>query len=304
MIENRTITVDAETAGQRLDAFLVAQVPTTQRALALTAIERRTIRVDGKPEKKGYKVCAGDVVQIDRLMEAADWRAAPNPGIVIPVIHEDPRFLVIDKPAGMPAHPLDPDETNTVVSGLLARYPELAGLGPDPLFPAVVHRLDAETSGVMLVARDAGAYDELRRQFASREVAKQYIALVCGQLDDPNRLLRHYLIHSKGGAHKMAVVEGPGPVKGQEPMLAMTAFTVREALPRHTLLDITILTGVTHQIRCQLAAIGHPVAGDTLYGSREADDGYQGPTVPSCGGNRVQASGDGGSGRLPLQASD
>jgi 23S rRNA pseudouridine1911/1915/1917 synthase len=275
VITHRTIRVGPEHAGERLDAFVANVIPTTSRPLVERAIEKRWLMVDGQWRKKGRKLEEGNVVAIERLMEDADWRAVPNPAVVVPVLHKEAAFLVVDKPAGMPVHPLDPDETDTIVNGLLAACPELAGVGPDPLFPAVAHRLDAETSGVMLVARDAKTYDYLRRQFKERKIAKKYIALVCGQIDGAGRL-EHHLAHSFGGAHRMVVADDPGRHAGRKPMLAVTEYSVRERLARHTLLDVVIRTGVTHQIRCQLAHVGHPIAGDALYGSPDADAGYHG----------------------------
>ena len=227
--------------------------------------------VNGRWEKKGYKLNAGDVVTIERLLETFDWKSAPNPDVAIPVLHEEATFLVIDKPAGMPVHPLDPSETNTVINGLLAAYPELAVVGPDPLFPAIVHRLDAETSGVMLVARDKKTYDIFRRQFRDKRVNKKYVALACGNVRD-GASLENWLAHSSSGPHRMLVTDE----LEQKAMIAITEYAVRETFSSHTLLDVIIRTGVTHQIRCQLAHIGHPLAGDSLYGSKDADDGYEG----------------------------
>ncbi len=271
MIVNRTIAVSPEHAGLRLDAFVLQQAPSSSRALVLAAIERRSIAVNGLRQKKGYRVKGGDRIAIDRLMESSDWKAVPNASLRIPILYEDATFLVIDKPAGMPVHPLEPEETGTVVSGLLAAYPDLAGVGSDPLFPAVVHRLDAETSGVMVVARNAKAYGILRRQFADRKVMKRYVGLVCGAIREAVRL-EHYLRHAGGSAHRMKIADPSDP----EAMRAITEVAVARSLPKHTLLDLIIRTGVTHQIRCQLAAIGHPLAGDTLYGRPGSDGEYRG----------------------------
>ena len=271
MIANCTLQAEDRDAGERLDAFILARVPTSSRSLVLEAIEKKWLSVNGRREKKGYKINPGDKVVIDRLLEASDWKAAPNAEIRISVIHEDPSFLVIDKPPGVPVHPLEPFETDTVVNGLVAAYPDVAGIGPDRLFPAIVHRLDTETSGVMLAARTKAAYDALRRQFRDKRVSKKYVALVCGRLSE-NASLENWLTHSPSGPHRMLVAEQ----SARKAMMAITEYSVRETLSSHTLLDVTIRTGVTHQIRCQLAHIEHPLAGDVLYGSKEADAGYEG----------------------------
>ena len=271
MISGRLLHVEPAHNGTRLDAFILDSVPTSSRSLVIRAIEKKGLTVNGRREKKGYKLSLGDEVIIERLLEKSDWRAIPNPEISIPVVHEEATFLVIDKPAGMPVHPLDPTETNTVVNGLLAAYPELAGIGHDALFPAVVHRLDTETSGVMLVARERKTYELFRRQFRDKHVHKKYIALACGVLPS-GATLENWLIHSSSTVHRMLVVDDAGP----KAMMAVTEYSVRETFPFHTLLDITIRTGVTHQIRSQMAHIGHPLAGDALYGSKLADVGYNG----------------------------
>lgn len=275
MIRNRKIRVTPDDAGTRLDVLLARRLPSSARTLVADAIRKGKVRVNGRTARKGIRVAAGDEVAVSELLETADWRAMPHPGIRIPVIHEDPDLLVINKPAGLPANPLDPAQTATVVSGLLARYPELASVGDDPLFPAVVHRLDTETSGVMLAARNDETYGRLRALFATRRVAKRYVALVCGSISRAGRL-EHRLAHARGGSHRMVVARGPAEGRKERPMRAVTEYAVRRRFAAHTLLDVTIRTGVTHQIRCQLAAAGHPVAGDRLYGSRDDDAGYAG----------------------------
>ena len=239
--------------------------------MVVHAIEKRGLRVNGRWEKKGYKLNSGDTVSIERLLEKGDWKVKASPDIGISVIHEETALLVINKPSGMPVHPIDPSETDTVINGLLAVYPALAAVGSNPLFPAIVHRLDTETSGVMLVARDQNTYDYLRRQFREKKVHKKYIALVCSGINKGGRL-EHRLIHSASGSHRMLIAEE----SGQKAMMAITEYSVRESFFQHTLLDVVIRTGVTHQIRCQLAHIGYPIAGDSLYGSKEADAEYKG----------------------------
>jgi 23S rRNA pseudouridine1911/1915/1917 synthase len=275
MIRNRTIVVEPDAGEMRLDLFLLQKVATTNRSLAAAAIERDLVLVNGRPSKKGDKLAAGDQVTVVEMMELCDWKAVGNPAVKVPVLHEEKSFLVIDKPAGMAMHPLHPRETDTVVNGLLAAYPELSAIGPDPLFPAVVHRLDTETSGIMLVARDQETYDFLRRQFGEKTVVKKYVALVCGAVKEIGHL-EHRLMHSFSASHRMVVVAPSDAPAGQKTMLAMMNCSVQQRLARHTLLEVTMLTGVTHQIRCQLAFVGHPLAGDALYGSAESDAGYTG----------------------------
>ena len=259
----------------RLDAYLAYQVMTTTRALAAEAIRAGRVQVNGLSAAKGDKLAAGDRIDVAELLEAGDWKAAPDPSVRLVVLHEDSRFLAVEKPSGVPVHPLQPGEPGTLVGGLLAVHPELADVGPDPLFPAVVHRLDTETSGVMLVARDAETYAQLRGEFRARRIEKRYLALVSGRVAGVGRQ-EHVLAHSERGPHRMVAVERDRTRPGRRPLRAVTEYDVRERLPRHTLLDVVIRTGVTHQIRCQLALAGHPVAGDRLYGKAAARAGYRG----------------------------
>ncbi len=286
MIRDRKLVALPDDEGKRLDAFLVESLATS-RALVAEAIDRKWLTLNGRPSKKGARLKAGDEVEIRQLRETEDWKAFPNAEIAIPVVHEEKEFLVIDKPAGLPVHPLTPEDTATVVSGLLAKYPELEGIGPDPLFPAVAHRLDTETSGVMLVARTPETYENFRRQFAEGQVEKKYVAVVQGVVTGRGRL-ENFLAHSGGrrgagkvvrrtedgkrktedSGHRMKVVDTPT----DEAMRAVTEYEIRKTEDRAwkntTVLHVTIRTGVTHQIRCQLAHIGHAVVGDRLYGSR------------------------------------
>ena len=268
MIRELKIEVPAADAGKRLDLFLAARLPGATRPLVSRAIERKAVRVNDRPAAKGIRLAAGDRVFVAELLEVEDWKAAPNAELPLVVLHEDPAFLVLDKPAGLPVHPLEPGDTRTVVSALIARYPALADIGPDPLFPAIAHRLDADTSGLLLVARDEPTYRSFRRQFQVGAVEKRYVALVGGDVGAEGRL-DQFLAHAGGASHRMIVVRDG--TRGRRPMRAITEYAPRERLPGHTLLDVRIRTGVTHQIRCQLASIGHPVAGDALYGARSQD---------------------------------
>jgi len=263
MIRDFTFIAKPADAGRRIERAVAEHVPSTCRSLVLRAIEKGSVAVNGAAARKGRRIREGDEVRLAELMETADRRALPDPAVSLEIVHEDPFLLVVNKPAGMPVHPLEPGETGTLVNGLLARYPELGDVGGDPLFPAAVHRIDADTSGLILAARTDEAHRTLRSMFAGRLVKKEYVALVTGDMPRP-AVLENELVHSAKPSHRMRVARRGAGVRGA--MTAVTECRPAERLPGFTLLDITIRTGVTHQIRCQLAHAGHPVAGDRLYG--------------------------------------
>ncbi|MEO5678582.1 MAG: RluA family pseudouridine synthase [Acidimicrobiales bacterium] len=200
---------------------------------------------------------AGDVLEVD-VPERADRSLVPEPGITVPVVYEDEHVLVVDKPAGLVVHPGAGSATGTMVHGLLARYPDLVGVGGDDARPGVVHRLDAGTSGLLAVARTTEAYHHLVAQLAARTVERRYRALV------------HGLVAAPAG-----LVDGPIGRDPRDPTRHAVAANGKEARTRYEVLDrgadTTLLacrleTGRTHQIRVHLAAIGHPLVGDVLYG--------------------------------------
>jgi 23S rRNA pseudouridine1911/1915/1917 synthase len=213
-------------------------------------------------------VRAGDRVRVTRLLEATDLRVSPNPGLPLELLFEDADLVAVNKPAGMAVHPLRPEETGTLANALVARFPEIAELGDQPLLAGVAHRIDTGTSGLVLAARTAAAFASLRAQFAAREVCKTYLALVAGTVKQDGSLT-HDLAHHPTSRGRM--VDARSLRVPERPMRAVTAYRVLQRVGAHTLLEVTIYTGVTHQIRCQLALIDHPLLGDTL---------YHGPAIP------------------------
>jgi len=262
--------VDADLAGERLDRFVVRSISSTTRSLVLDAITRGDVLINGRKAAKGKKVAAGQEVTVRNLLERADIRVQPNSEMALDVIHEDDVLLVLDKPANVPVHPLKPDETGTLANALIARYPDLQEVGDDPLFPALVHRIDTDTSGIVIAAKTPEAYGALRDAFRSRQVRKEYIALVHGKMEGAGRL-EHVLEHDPARRGRMRVVRPDRNPSGERPMRAITDYAVTQSFSGYTLLDVRIPTGVTHQIRCQLAAEGHPVVGDRVYGDESAE---------------------------------
>ncbi len=256
-----SLTVPPGIAGQRLDRFLVGRVPGCSRRSAQRAIAAAAVRINGRPARKGQSVAAGDVVTLpDELYVPAVLQA--NPHLVVPVLYEDSAVIALDKSAGMPSHALRATETDAVPNFLLARYPELVRVGKSDREPGIVHRLDTDTSGVLLVARTPEAYRALRRQFAARRVNKEYLALVEGDVAAPGEV-HAPIAHCAHNRRKMRVCSSRS-ARGRP---ARTSFRPLERFGNRTLLAVRIATGVMHQIRVHLASIGHPIVADRLYGT-------------------------------------
>lgn len=258
----RSLNVPTGVGPLRLDVFLTQFVPCSRRT-AQRAIATGEVRVNGRRVRKGGSVGEGDVVEVaGGLTEEA--RLQPNPNLAIPVLYEDDAVVALDKPAGMPSHALRADETDTAANFLLARYPELAAVGKNDREPGVVHRLDTDTSGVLLAARTPRAYEALRRQFSAHQVIKEYVALVEGDIALPGEVTAP-IAHDRHNRRKMRVRAATTELPDARP--ARTAYRPVERFGEMTLLAVQITTGVMHQIRVHLASRGHPIVGDHLYGT-------------------------------------
>lgn len=238
----------------RLDTFLQSRLPTVPKREILEWIVTRRVRVNAQVGRKGDRLHPGDHVAL-----LAPTILPANPQLTIRIVFTDEALVVLDKPAGMPSVALRHDETNTVPNFLLAHFPETATVSPRSLEAGVVHRLDTATSGLLLVARTPYTYIALRKAFTSHVVEKHYVVFVEGQLRRSGQRTSDLAAAGKRGQRMREVADG----KGQR---ACTIYTPLERFPRHTLVHVTIPTGVRHQIRVHLAALGHPIVGDTLYG--------------------------------------
>lgn len=273
MIENTTV-INTE-SGVRLDAALLSACPGTSRAFVREAIRRGDVLLDGRAAPKGVKLKGGEKITVVRLLESADNLVKPNPAIRPRVVFEDDALLAFDKPCALPVQPLSCDETGTLMNGVVARYPECAPLGDRPLMAGALHRIDADTSGLVLVAHSAGAFANLRAQFSAQTVRKTYLALVEGAVA-VGGTLENDLIHDPSLACcKMIDYRNNRLCEAEKaktrPLHAVTRFnpigrTYVENEER-TLLEVTIYTGVTHQIRAQLALAGMHIINDRLYGA-------------------------------------
>jgi 23S rRNA pseudouridine1911/1915/1917 synthase len=261
---------------ERLDK-LVARLFGVSRGRAMDWIADGRVRVDGLRAPKGATVDPGALVRVDLPPPDAP---APQPELLIRVVHADLHVVLADKPAGMPSHPLEPGERGTAANALCGRFPELASVGPARREGGLVHRLDTDTSGLLLAARTDAAHAMLRAQFTARTIEKGYLALVQGELHAGGEIDLP-LAHDPADPRKVRAASDPTWAEQHGARPALTRFTPVERRGGFTLLEVQIATGVLHQIRAHLAFIGHPLAGDPLYG---------GPVLPGLARHFLHAA--------------
>ena len=258
-----TETVPAALAGQRLDR-IVAFVLDVSRSTATQVIDAGGVEVDGAPAASGkVRLDEGQQVVIEPDALPVDEAPQPDPTVEFDIIHLDDDVIVVDKPAGLVVHPGAGNPDGTLVNGLLARFPELADVGGDQVRPGIVHRLDAGSSGLLVVARHDEAVDDLIAQFADHHATRVYLALVWGHPDAPHGIIDAPVGRSKRDPLRMAVVA--------DGRWARTEYRVLERFDSPAelaLLECELETGRTHQIRVHLSSINHPLVGDPVYGQR------------------------------------
>lgn len=250
--------VTAREPGTRLDMHVMQQAGVS-RSAAQSLIAGGHVRVNARPARPGQRVRSSDAVTV--TMPAPALRAAPieEPAVLLDVVYEDDALAVIDKPAGMVVHPAPGHPVGTLADGLRQRGVTWSQLGGEER-PGIVHRLDRDTSGLLVVAKTEAAHHSLALQLQRRTLGRVYWALVHGVFREATGRVEAPIGRDPGHRQRMAVVDSGRP--------AITDFTVMERMRRLTRLEVRLLTGRTHQIRVHLASIGHPIAGDPVYGRR------------------------------------
>ncbi len=258
-MENYTFAVDNGSAGVRLDKYLTEHFP---KSISRTRVQRLILSgkvlVNGSPRKTHYKLERGDFIEVEvPKPQKLDIKAE---NISLKIIYEDDRLIVVDKPAGMVVHPAPGNYTGTLVNALLHHTKKLSA--SSEMKPGIVHRLDKDTSGLMVVAKDESAHSFLARQFNKRTTDKRYITVVEGVVELDNGIISEPIGRHPRYRTKMAV-------RFSESKQAITKYKVLERFKNHTLLEAKPETGRTHQIRVHMAYIGHPIVGDITYGAKK-----------------------------------
>ncbi len=261
------IVVPAGKKKERLDLFLTHHIENATRSKVQRAIGDGFVLVNGETARASHQVAPGEIIHV-ALPKPPPPEAIPE-NIPLDILYEDDHLLVVNKPAGMVTHPAYGHYTGTLVNALLFHAGHLSAR-TDPLRPGVVHRLDKDTSGVMVVAKTDVAHTRLAQQFAQRTIEREYWAIVWGRFDGDHGVIETMLGRSKSDRKKMAVV-----VEGKE---AITEFFVLEQFSYLSLIKLRLRTGRTHQIRVHLAHIHHPVFGDPTYNGRQL---VWGPRTPA-----------------------
>ncbi len=257
--------VTPDEAGRRADV-IVARLSGAARSLVSDAVKRGDVRVNGEPVKASYPLELGDVLTFDVI--ARQPLVAVPEAIDIPIVYEDDDLLVVDKPAGMVTHPAHGATSGTLVNALLAHIGTLPG---DTLRPGLVHRLDRDTSGLLVVAKTAEALSALGIAMKNRRIKREYLGLVHGVPEHARGTIDGPIGRDPHNRLKYAIVGDGRP--------AITHYEVRESFPKHAELTFRLETGRTHQIRVHLAAMGHAIVNDPVYGREEARFGLPGQAL-------------------------
>jgi 23S rRNA pseudouridine1911/1915/1917 synthase len=258
-MQSADFTVPAENTGERLDRFLVAQVPSLSRSRLQDLIATGHVTVDGSASKASARLRGGEVIV---LQEPPPRPTETLPeAIALTILYEDADLIVVDKPAGMVVHPAAGNWDGTLVNALLHHCHDLSGVGGERR-PGIVHRLDKDTSGCLVAAKNDFAHERLAASFASRDVTKIYLALAAGKFAHLSGTIDAPIARHPVQRKKMTVVS---PERGRA---SKTGWRVLREVGAATLVECTLHTGRTHQIRVHLKHLGHPLLGDEVYGKR------------------------------------
>jgi 23S rRNA pseudouridine1911/1915/1917 synthase len=270
----KKLTVAEEQAGSRLDVYIAEHLPDFSRARIQKLMAMHGITVNGEPVKANYRTREGDAIVVDIPSMRPLERANPEP-IPLDIVYEDSSIVVVNKPKGMVVHPAPGAETGTLVNALLAHCQDLSGIG-GTLRPGIVHRLDKDTSGLLVVAKNDQAHESLTKQIQARTAVRKYHALLWGKLPFKHAVIDAPIARHPGDRKRMTVYQEGPPLRQEEHPItgpkigrdAVTEVRLLEHLADFSWVEAILQTGRTHQIRVHCAFAGYPVVGDASYGGQ------------------------------------
>lgn len=259
----KEIIITKDNINQRIDKFLAKEFFSYTRGEIIRQIKNGNILINGKIAKPSYILKENDKLKIN--FEKKSEELIPNKNIKIEIIYEDENIIAINKSAGISVHPARLSETNTLVNWLIHKFPETKSVGDDPKTrPGIVHRLDKDTSGVMLIAKNQKAYEELKDKFKNRGIEKKYLAIVYGKLEKKSGAIEKPIARSSN--YKKQIIANRKTRTISRP--ALTEYKVVKEFDIYSLIEVTPKTGRMHQIRVHMKSIGHPILGDEKYRSK------------------------------------
>lgn len=256
---------------ERIDLFLTGAIENSTRSRVQKLIEAGNVLVNGKATKANYSVRPADIIEVTIPITPRPEFVEPEP-IPLCIVYEDEYLLIVNKPAGMVAHPSLGHYSGTLVNALLHHAEHLSDINEDPSRPGIVHRIDKDTSGLLVVAKDQSTHAKLAAQFSRHTIEREYQTVVWGRFKERSGVIEKNIARSKSDRKKFAVSESDGKH-------AVTMYQVIEEYEFATLLSVRLKTGRTHQIRVHLSSLGHPVFGDETYGGRVIRAGSQLPKM-------------------------
>ena len=253
----KEIEVQEKDKNERLDKFLHRLLPEYSRSFLQKNIRSGRVKVNGKNSSVHYFLKPGEKIEVS-LMSPTGLKIQPDVANKPEIVFENSDFFVVNKPAGLLVHPAEGQTGPTLAEQMLGYFPALAKVGEDSLRPGIVHRLDREASGLMVIAKNQDAFDHLKQQFKSRQAKKEYIALVQGKIQKEEGVIDFSIARSKKGNFA-------AKPKKEEGKKALTEYELIRNIKKYSLLKVRTLTGRTHQIRIHFTALGYPLAGDKIY---------------------------------------
>ncbi|MBI3120348.1 MAG: RluA family pseudouridine synthase, partial [Candidatus Kerfeldbacteria bacterium] len=279
-LDHKTIFVQENDVGHRLDVMLQHRLGISRNQIQ-EWIRKERVLVDGTSKRPAYRLKMGELITVDVEESELQQTLSPDPQVAFDVLFEAKDYVVIDKPGGITVHPKRIGSEATLVQGLIDRYPEMQNVvdkdakqkseGDPHLRPGIVHRLDRSVSGVMVVARTQKGFEHLKSQWKSRNVTKEYLALVYGHMPEEAGEIHSFIRRSR--RHQLKMVSDRTAERGGKE--ALTTYTVQSTWPAYQLLKIQTHTVRMHQIRLHLSGLGHPIVGDLLYGAKQPSSGLQ-----------------------------